>query len=228
MPLTERPRAGSGPSATDPVFRFDAVTVRRGGRRILDGLTVDVPAAGVTAVTGPSGSGKSTFLRCCNLLETPTSGRILFRGTPLGDLDPLRLRRTVAMVFQRPTVFPGTALDNLRAADGHLTEDAASSLLGEVGLVASYLDRAADTFSGGEAQRLCLARALATGPEVLLADEVTSALDGDATAVLEDLARTLADPGGRAMTVLWVSHDAGQVRRIADRVLRVEAGEVVA
>lgn len=210
-----------------PLFHFDAVTVEHDGRRILDDLTADVPASGITAVTGPSGSGKSTFLRCCNLLEVPTAGRILFRGAPLTDRDPQQVRRTVAMVFQRPTVFPGTALDNLRTAGDGLTEDAASALLGEVGLAASYLDRAADTFSGGEAQRLCLARALATGPEVLLADEVTSALDEDATRVLEDLAVTLADPAGRAMAVLWVSHDTAQVRRIADHVLRIEAGTVV-
>ncbi|MDN6439989.1 MAG: ATP-binding cassette domain-containing protein [Corynebacterium nuruki] len=216
-------------TGTQPLFRFEEVTVERGGRPILDHLTAEVAASGITAVTGPSGSGKSTFLRCCNLLEVPTSGRILYRGDDLAGVDPQQLRREVAMVFQRPTVFPGTALDNLRAADRTLGEDAASGLLDEVGLTPDYLHREADAFSGGEAQRLCLARALATRPQVLLADEVTSALDEDAATVLENLARHLADPAsGRGLAVLWVSHNAGQVRRIADHELRIEAGEAVA
>lgn len=213
----------------EPLFSFADVTVEYDGRPILDHLTVNVAASGITAVTGPSGSGKSTFLRCCNLLEVPTSGRVLFRGTDLADADPRALRREVAMVFQRPTVFPGSALDNLRAADSDLGEDAALQLLAEVGLDGAYLHREADALSGGESQRLCLARALATRPQVLLADEVTSALDEDAAAVLEKLARSLADPAsGRGLAVLWVSHNAGQVRRIADHVIRIEAGAVVA
>lgn len=219
---------------SEPLFSFENVTLVRDGRPILDHVSVDIPTGGITAVTGPSGSGKSTLLRCCNLLETPTSGRILYRGTPLtgpGSLDPLMLRRQVAMVFQRPTVFAGTAFDNLRAADGSLDGDAATALLAEVGLEASYLHREADTLSGGESQRLCLARALATEPDVLLADEVTSALDGDATGVLESLAQRLAAPeaeGGRGLSVLWVSHDPAQVERIADRSIRLDAGQVTA
>lgn len=218
----------------EPLFTFEDVTLVHDGRPILDHVTLDIPTGGITAVTGPSGSGKSTLLRCCNLLEVPTSGRILYCGTPLtgsGSLDPLTLRRQVAMVFQRPTVFAGTAFDNLRAADGSLDEDAATALLSEVGLEASYLDREADTLSGGESQRLCLARALATEPDVLLADEVTSALDEDATGVLVDLAQRLVAPeaqGGRDLSVLWVSHDPAQVQRIADRSIRIDAGQVTA
>lgn len=218
----------------EPLFTFEDVTLVHDGRPILDHVTLDIPTGGITAVTGPSGSGKSTLLRCCNLLEVPTSGRILYCGTPLtgsGSLDPLTLRRQVAMVFQRPTVFAGTAFDNLRAADGSLDEDAATALLSEVGLEASYLDREADTLSGGESQRLCLARALATEPDVLLADEVTSALDEDATGVLEDLAQRLVAPeaqGGRDLSMLWVSHDPAQVQRIADRSIRIDAGQVTA
>lgn len=219
---------------SEPLFTFEDVTLVHDGRPILDHVTLDIPTGGITAVTGPSGSGKSTLLRCCNLLEVPTSGRILYCGTPLtgsGSLDPLTLRRQVAMVFQRPTVFAGTAFDNLRAADGSLDEDAATALLSEVGLEASYLDREADTLSGGESQRLCLARALATEPDVLLADEVTSALDEDATGVLEDLAQRLVAPeaqGGRDLSMLWVSHDPAQVQRIADRSIRIDAGQVTA
>ncbi|HIW91154.1 MAG TPA: ATP-binding cassette domain-containing protein [Candidatus Corynebacterium avicola] len=188
---------------------------------------MEIPAGGITALTGPSGSGKSTVLRCCNLLESPTSGRITYQGEDLADADPLVLRRDVAMVFQRPTVFPGSALDNLRAGAPDLTEDEGAELLAEVGLSAELLHREADNFSGGEAQRLCLARALTTGPQVVLADEVTSALDDEATAVLENLVRTVLTRQ-RGISVLWVSHSAEQVERIADRVIRIESGTVVA
>lgn len=214
-------------SDTGTLFSFRDVTLDSGGHRILDSVTMDIPTGGITVLTGPSGSGKSTVLRCCNLLESPTSGSITYRGDDLADADPLALRRDVAMVFQRPTVFPGTALDNLRAGAPDLTEDEAAELLAEVGLAAEMLHREADNFSGGEAQRLCLARALTTGPQVILADEVTSALDDQATAVLENLLRTVLTRQ-RGLSVLWVSHSADQVERIADRVIRVESGKVVA
>lgn len=214
-------------SDTGTLFSFRDVTLDSGGHRILDSVTMDIPTGGITVLTGPSGSGKSTVLRCCNLLESPTSGSITYRGDDLADADPLALRRDVAMVFQRPTVFPGTALDNLRAGAPDLTEDEAAELLAEVGLAAEMLHREADNFSGGEAQRLCLARALTTGPQVILADEVTSALDDQATAVLENLVRTVLTRQ-RGLSVLWVSHSAEQVERIADRVIRVESGKVVA
>ncbi|MGO1950024.1 MAG: ABC transporter ATP-binding protein [Mycobacteriaceae bacterium] len=208
-----------------PLFRFESVVLERDGRRLLDGVTFDIDApTGITAVVGASGSGKSTLLRCCNLLDTPDAGRIEFRGEDLAVVDPLHLRREVAMVFQQPTVFAGTTLDNLRAADPGIGEAAAVRLLDTVGLPAELLGQEADTLSGGEAQRLCLARALATEPQVILADEVTSALDAEATAVLENLLRTVSD----TVAVIWVSHSAEQVRRIADRVLRIDAGKVLA
>lgn len=211
----------------DSLFSFESVVLDHDGVRLLDNITFEIPAGGVTAVTGPSGSGKSTLLRCCNLLESPSSGRILYRGSDLADADPLALRREVAMVFQRPTVFAGSALDNLRAAAPDLSESDAADLLVEVGLDPEMLHREADNFSGGEAQRLCLARALATGPQVILADEATSALDDDATRVLENLIRTVLTTQ-RNITVLWVSHSAGQVARIADHVIRIESGKEVA
>lgn len=93
-------------SGAETLFSFRDVTLDSGGHRILDGVTMDIPAGGITALTGPSGSGKSTVLRCCNLLESPTLGRITYRGDDLVDADPLALRRDVAMVFQRPRSSP--------------------------------------------------------------------------------------------------------------------------
>ena len=128
------------------------------------------------------------------------------------------------MVFQRPTLFPGTVADNLAVAEPDISDDAAADALHRAGLDRSFLSRTADDLSGGEAQRACLARTLVTGPEVLLMDEPTSALDEENTRVLEHLGMDLADGG---VPVLWVTHDPHQVDRIADRRLRMERGRVV-
>ena len=174
-------------------------------------------------LAGPSGAGKSTLLRCCNRLEVPSAGRVMLRGDDVATLDPLRLRRRVGMVFQRPTPFPGSVLENLRVAEPALTEDAAADALDAVGLDADFAERRATELSGGEAQRVCLARTLVTTPEVVLLDEVTSSVDPAARLGLEALARDLV---GRGVRVLWVTHDLEQLRRVADHVLVLSAGRV--
>ena len=204
-------------------FSFDHVGVGGPGAWILDDVTCVVPDGGVTVISGPSGSGKSTLLRLCNRLEVPSAGAVCFRGMDVADLDPVALRRQVGMVFQRPTPFPGTGFDNLCVA-ARLDREGAGELLARVGLDDGFLERDATTLSGGEAQRLCLARTLATGCEVLLADECTSSLDPDATEVLEGLARRLAHDG---TTVLWVTHDRAQGDRLADHRLSLDAGRIV-
>ncbi len=203
------------------MFDFVDVVVERDGVRALDGLTVTIPGRGVTAVFGPSGSGKSTMLRLCNRLEVPTSGRVFFRGEDIADIDPLWLRRRVGMCFQRPTPFPGTVADNLRAADAGASEARMRELLERVALTGSWLDRDATALSGGEAQRVCLARTLMARPDVLLLDEPTSAVDAQAAAAIERAVRDLAADGTPA---LWVTHDAAQVERAADRVVHIERG----
>jgi ABC-type iron transport system FetAB ATPase subunit len=203
------------------LFAFEGVEVERDGVRALDGFNAAMPEGGVTAVFGPSGSGKSTMLRLCNRLDVPTGGRVLFRGADVAGLDPLRLRRQVGMCFQRPTPFPGTVADNLRVADPEASEAQMQDVLARVALTGSWLDRDATALSGGEAQRMCLARTLIARPEVLLLDEPTSSEDAAAARVIEQAVRELADTG---LCALWVSHDAEQVARIADRVLRIEHG----
>lgn len=125
------------------------------------------------------------------------------------------------MVFQRPVTFPGTVHDNLREADPGCDEARGAELLERAGLDASFLQRGATELSGGEAQRACLARSLATGPRVMLMDEPTSALDAKAAAVLERLGRQLVDSG---TPVIWVTHSREQLRRLADHVLLLERG----
>jgi putative ABC transport system ATP-binding protein len=208
----------------DSVFDFVDVFVERDRVRALDGLTAAIPGRGVTAVFGPSGSGKSTLLRLCNRLEVPTSGRVSFCGKDIAGIDPLWLRRRVGMCFQRPTPFPGTVADNLRVADPDASDARMRETLARVALTGSWLDREATALSGGEAQRMCLARTLMAQPDVLLLDEPTSAVDADAVGVIERAVRQLADDG---IPALWVTHDPAQVERAADRVLHIERGRSI-
>lgn len=204
-------------SDTERLFEFVHVSLPGiDGRWRLRDVNGWIPASGVTVLVGPSGSGKSTLLRCCNRLEAPSEGVVEFRGHDVAKLDVLAHRRRVAMVFQRPTPFPGTGRDNLAAADPTVTDAQCRDLLARVGLGADFLDRIATELSGGEAQRLCLARALAVSPDVVLMDEVTSSVDPMARRSLEDLARSLADEG---TPVIWVTHDLAQARRLADTLL---------
>jgi putative ABC transport system ATP-binding protein len=207
------------------LFDFDAVVVRAGATTILAGLTASVPAEGITVLAGPSGAGKSTTLRLCNRLELPTSGTVRFRGDDVAHLDPLGLRRRVGMVFQRPTLFDGTVLDNLHVARPDLTTADAEVALERVGLPVDLLERDAKVLSGGEGQRACLARTLVTEPEVLLMDEPTASLDAANVTLLERLVRALADAG---RPVIWVTHDEAQRRRLADYVIRLDDGRATA
>ncbi len=208
----------------DPLFEFVQLSVRGvDDQWRLHEVNGCIPAAGITALVGPSGSGKSTLLRCCNRLEVPDAGSVEFRGTDIADLDVLQLRRRVSMVFQKPTPFPGSGRDNLRVADPTLDDDAGRALLERVKLGPEFLDRNATQLSGGEAQRLCLARSLAVGPDAVLMDEVTSSLDPTARRGLEDLARSLATDG---IPIVWVTHDLAEARRLADSTLVIVRGHL--
>ncbi|HEU0130917.1 MAG TPA: phosphate ABC transporter ATP-binding protein [Mycobacteriales bacterium] len=213
----------------EPVFVLDGVEVTRGSGddhvHPLSDVSFAVWPARVTVVVGPSGAGKSTLLRLLDRMEEPSAGEVRFHGRALPTYDVLALRRRVGLLMQRPTPFPGTVLDNLRAGAPALAEDAATALLATVGLPEAFVRRDAEELSGGEAQRVCLARALAVGPEVLLLDEATSALDPFAANVVENVARSLTADG---LTVVMVSHDLAQARRLADDLVVVAEGRVVA
>lgn len=206
-------------------FSFEAVSVIvSDGSTILDGVDATIPRAGLTVVAGPSGSGKSTLLRLCNRLEVPTSGRVRLDGVDLATTDVLALRRRAGMVFQRPVLFAGTVRENLLVARADVDDGRRGRELARVGLDPALLDRQADDLSGGEAQRMCIARTLLTDPEILLLDEATSALDVDARAVIELLAKQFVADG---LMVVWVTHDLEQAERLADRTLVVLGGRVV-
>ncbi|HKA99018.1 MAG TPA: phosphate ABC transporter ATP-binding protein [Streptosporangiaceae bacterium] len=205
-------------------FEFERVRVLRAGRLVLDQVTASIPAAGITVVSGPSGAGKTTLLRLCNRLEIPDAGTVSYRGQPLDELDPLALRRRVGMVFQRPTPFPGSVADNLAVAHPDAGTEELSTAMRRVALDLGLLGQEARTLSGGELQRMCLARTLVTQPEALLLDEPTSALDEQPKRVFEDTARGLAAQG---ITIVWVTHDGAQARRVADRIYQVRDGHLI-
>ena len=204
-------------------FAFERVTVFRAGRRVLDEITASIPAAGITVVSGPSGAGKTTLLRLCNRLEVPDAGTVSYRGQQLDELDPLVLRRRVGMVFQRPTAFPGSVADNLAVAHPDASTEELRTALQQVALDPALLDQEARTLSGGELQRMCLARTLVTRPETLLLDEPTSALDAQPKQVFEITTRELA---ARGITIIWVTHDDAQAARVADRTYQLRDGHL--
>ncbi len=203
-----------------------------GDGSILRDLSLAVEAGESLTILGPSGCGKSTLLRLCNRLIDPTEGEVLFEGRPASQLPVVELRRKVGLVFQVPIFLKDLNLrDNLlfgvhccrsaSADDGVLAE----RLLAQVGLGTHVLERKPEELSVGQAQRLCLARTLATGPEVLLLDEPTSALDPTARLGIEQLIAELRRD--RALTSLSVTHDLEQARRLGGRAAVLVRGKVV-
>jgi putative ABC transport system ATP-binding protein len=192
--------------------RFEYVDVRVDGDDgpIVAGFSARVPADGLTAVVGQSGAGKTTLLRLLNRLDDPDEGVVLYEGRDVRTYDVLELRRRVQFVGQVPVTFAGTVSDNVG--------DDWSDLLARVGLAEELADRHADLLSVGEAQRMCLARALGRSPDCLLLDEPTSALDSSSKTAIERLVRSLADDG---LTVVMVTHEVRQAEEIADRVIEI-------
>lgn len=216
MPHTEGP--------APELFTLDAVSLRVGDRTILDAITDHVHEGHVTAVVGPSGSGKSTLLRMLNRFEEPTSGRVLFHGTPLVDLDVRQLRRRVGLVAQRPTMLTDRVDSEVRAGQPALPDDEVDRLLTQVALDHLGRDRRPADLSGGEQQRLALARALAVDPEVLLLDEPTSALDPKSAAAVDAVISGLVEAG---LSVVLVTHDRYRAAALTHDALVLSAGRLV-
>ncbi len=210
--------------AAGEAFSLDSVVVERQGRRILDGVTARIPWASTTAIIGASGSGKSTLLRLLNRFEEPSAGTVRLDDRPLPELDVHALRRRVGLVAQRATMLTGRVGSEVRVGRPDLDDEAVEALLARVALAEIPSDRDTATLSGGEQQRLALARALAVGPEVLLLDEPTSALDAAAARAVDRVIRGLVS---ERLTVVLVSHDLGRVGDLADAVLVLQGGRLV-
>lgn len=204
-----------------------------GKNRVLQGISTRVEKGEVVALIGPSGSGKSTFLRCLNLLETPTSGTIAIDGVELTNpkTDIARIRQRIGMVFQHFHLFPHmTALDNITFAPievkGMSVEAArtkAHELLARVGL-ADKADSYPSRLSGGQKQRVAIARSLAMEPDIMLFDEPTSALDPEMVKEVLNVIRGLADTG---MTMLIVTHEMKFAKEAANTIYFLDRGTLV-
>jgi len=204
------------------------VTVALGERTVLRGASLAVPRAAVTVVVAPSGAGKSTLLRCCNGLLAPDAGAVLLDGQEIGRLPARELRRRVGLVGQLPVMLPGTVRDNLAYGlrpgdDGG--ERALAAALAAAGLDAGFLPRPAQELSGGERARVALARALTRGPELLLLDEPTAALDAVAAAHVGATVRRLAHE--QRLGILLATHDLGFAAEVADRAVALRDGRAV-
>jgi putative ABC transport system ATP-binding protein len=213
----------------DVVLRVDRLARTVGDRTILQDVCFEVSPGELLAVVGPSGAGKSSMLRLINRLDEPPSGTVWLRGADYRTLPPRELRRRVGMIMQRPFLFPGTVADNLQFGPEQHGQTLASTeiaeLLDSVGL-SGFEDRDVAPLSGGEAQRVSFARALANRPEVLLLDEPTSSLDEAATRRVE--AVVIEAVRERGLACVMVTHDPEQAVRVARRTLLLRAGRVEA
>lgn len=204
-----------------------------GSNQVLKGITTTIDQGEVVVVIGPSGSGKSTFLRCLNLFEVPTSGKIFFEGTDITDPknDLYKMREKMGMVFQNFNLFPNmTVLENITLSPTKVKKVAklaadqlAKQLLNDVGLP----DKAKaypQSLSGGQMQRIAIARALAMEPDVMLFDEPTSALDPEMVGEVLSVMQRLAQQG---MTMVIVTHEMGFAKEVADRILFMDQGIIM-
>ncbi len=213
---------------SDPIVRTEHLGRVVKDKVLVEDATFEVRTGEVLAIVGPSGSGKSSLLRLLNRLDEPTSGTVYVEGIDYRQTQPRELRRKLGMVTQRPYLFPGTVEENLQFGPSQrgetLTRDFIEQLLTRVGLK-GYARRNVANLSGGEAQRVSVARTLANSPLVLLLDEPTSALDETSKREVESsLENVVRDQG---LTCILVTHETAQAARLAGRALVIENGRIV-
>ena len=215
------------------MIKTEKLTKSFGDKQVLKGIDEQINSGEVVVIIGPSGSGKSTFLRCMNLLEEPTSGKVIFEGQEINkkgvNIDSIRTK--MGMVFQSSKLFPIlTELDNImigpqqvKKVPKHKAEAIARKLLTRMGM-SEKADVYPQSLSGGQKQRIAIARALAMEPDMMLFDEPTSALDpemvGEVLQVMKDLAM-------EGMTMVVVTHEMGFAKEVGDRILFMDDGQVM-
>ena len=214
------------------VIKVEKLSKSFGDLKVLDEITEEIHQGEVVSIIGPSGSGKSTFLRCLNLLEKPSSGRVIFEGTDITDkkVNIDLHRQKIGMVFQHFNVFPHlTVLENItitprleKKVPKAESEAKALGLLKKVGLE-EKANEYPRKLSGGQKQRLAIVRALAMDPDVILFDEPTSALDPE---MVKEVLEVIKDLAVNGMTIVIVTHEMGFAKQISDRVLFMDGGNI--
>ncbi|WP_112180657.1 MULTISPECIES: amino acid ABC transporter ATP-binding protein [Paraliobacillus] len=215
------------------MIKVENLSKKFGNNEVLTDISAEIKKGEVVSIIGPSGSGKSTFLRCINLLEKPTEGKIYINGQSLTDpgTNIMKVREKIGMVFQHFHLFPHlSVLDNLTYAPMKVkreskaqAQEKAKELLAKVGLTDKE-EAYPSSLSGGQKQRVAIARALAMEPELMLFDEPTSALDPEMVKEVLDVMKDLAHSG---MTMAVVTHEMGFAREVADRVIFLDHGKLV-
>jgi len=209
------------------LLELENVSFENDGETILENISVKIEPGDYISIVGPSGSGKSTFLKLCSHLINPTNGKITYRDKKFIDYNPTELRKTITYCFQTPYLFGITVMDNIKfpftirklAFDKNRVDE----LFSLFHITTDFLSKDVANLSGGEKQRIALIRSLLFKPEILLLDEITSALDEDNTKIVETVIESLNKEG---VTVLFVTHDSEQSRKYANRLLTIERGKI--
>jgi putative ABC transport system ATP-binding protein len=209
------------------LLEFQNTFFTNDNKTILKDITISINQEDYISVVGPSGSGKSTFLKLCCHLISPTEGTILYKNKSIMEHNPMELRKNIAYCFQTPYLFGETVVDNIsfpyHLRNTKMDFKRVEELLVLFNLDKEYLEKDVKNLSGGEKQRIALIRTLLFKPEILLLDEVTSALDVDNTLIVENVMKSLNQKG---TTILWVTHNPEQSKRNAHKLLTIEAGEI--
>ncbi|WP_100012350.1 phosphate ABC transporter ATP-binding protein [Lentibacillus sediminis] len=216
-------------TASTTAIQFNDVSFSAEGDQILRSISGDFPEGKITTLVGPSGAGKTTLIKLCNGLISPDSGEILIKGKPIHDYEPTELRRKVGLALQSATMTSGTVMDNLnmpRQLQGEeLPEAEAKELLYHVGLQESFLHHRTKDLSGGQRQKVSIARTLVNRPKILLLDEITSSLDRVSQQDIETLIAKINHSYGT--TIIWITHNLHQALNVGDFTWVMMAGEVV-
>ena len=217
----------------ETITKVEHLSKKFGDNEVLKDINYEIKQGEVVVIIGPSGSGKSTFLRCMNLLETPTSGQILFEGQDITNPknDIFKMREKMGMVFQNFNLFPNmSVLDNItlspvkvKKENKQAAETYAKELLQTVGLP-DKANAYPQSLSGGQQQRIAIARALAMKPDVMLFDEPTSALDPEMVGEVLGVMQRLAKEG---MTMVIVTHEMGFAKEVGDKIVFMDGGYIV-
>lgn len=209
------------------LLEFQNVTFINDNKSILNNLSLNINTGDFISIVGPSGSGKSTFLKLCCHLISPTGGNILFKNIDIMQYVPMELRKSIGCCFQTPYLFGDTVEDNISfpysIRNLKVDLERLNELFSGFNLDIDFLKKDVKNLSGGEKQRIALIRTLLFNPEILLLDEVTSALDVENTLIVEKAINSLSQEG---TTVLWITHNPEQSRKYANRVLTIANGEI--
>jgi len=212
-----------------PAVHLNQVNYSVGDIHILKEITGSFPESKITTLVGPSGAGKTTLLKLCNGLLAPDTGEIYIKDKPIDHYEPVALRRLVGVALQSAPMISGTVYDNLNLPlelqGKKLAEQDALTLLQDVGLEEALLSRNVKDLSGGQRQKVSIARTLVNNPEVLLLDEITSSLDRTSLKEIEELIVKINRKYGT--TIIWITHNLQQAMEIGDYTWVMMAGEVI-